>query len=144
MSSSRTILITGVSTGIGYEAAKAFARKGYRIFGSVRNEEDGERLQSELGELFIPLVFDITDQAGIRQAVEQVNELLDGESLGGLINNAGIVIGGPLQHIPVEEIRHQFEVNVFGLLSLTQSCLPLLFPDRWLDRMLGKRLGMIK
>ncbi|HEV8044312.1 MAG TPA: SDR family oxidoreductase [Rubrobacter sp.] len=122
----RSIAITGVSSGIGYGAAREFSRHGYRVFGSVRKEEDAERLRAELGANFTPLVFDVTDRAAVLGAAEEVGEMLDGSGLAGLVNNAGTAIGGPLMLQPLEEVRAHFEVNVVGLVSVTQAFLPLL------------------
>ena len=123
---SKNILITGVSTGIGYGAAKHFVQRGYTVFGSVRQPADADRLQREFGDRFVPLLFDVTDAAAVMAAAEFLAEHLAGSGLGGLINNAGIAIGGPLQHQPMDTIRHHFDVNVFGLLQVTQAFLPLL------------------
>jgi NAD(P)-dependent dehydrogenase (short-subunit alcohol dehydrogenase family) len=122
----RSIVITGVSTGIGYGAAKEFVRRGYRVFGSVRKEEDAERLAREFGSGFVPLVFDVTDEEAVRAAAGEVGEALGGGLLSGLINNAGTAIGGPLALQPLGEVRTHFEVNVVGLVSVTQAFLPLL------------------
>ena len=122
----RSIVITGVSSGIGYGAAREFSRHGYRVFGSVRKEEDAKRLRAELGATFVPLVFDVTDRAAVLGAAEEVGEMLDGSGLAGLVNNAGTAIGGPLMLQPLEEVRAHFEVNVVGLVSVTQAFLPLL------------------
>ena len=123
---SKTILITGASTGIGHGAAKQFIRKGYTVFGSVRTQTDADRLQTELGASFVPLLFDVTDPDAVDAAARQLTDRLTGSGLGGLINNAGIAVGGPLQHQPIEVIRQHFEVNVLGLLRVTQAFLPLL------------------
>ncbi len=122
----RSIVITGVSTGIGYGAASEFARHGYRVFGSVRKREDAERLARELGSGFVPLVFDVTDEEAVRGAAGEVGEALGGSGLAGLVNNAGTAIGGPLALQPLAEIRAHFELNVVGLISVTQAFLPLL------------------
>lgn len=122
----KSIVITGVSSGIGYGAAKEFARSGYRVFGSVRKKEDAERLAAELGANFTPLLFDVTDREAVLGAAEEVGEMLGSSGLAGLVNNAGIEIRGPLMHEPLEEVRAHFEVNVVGLVSVTQSFLPLL------------------
>lgn len=124
--SSKSIVITGVSTGIGYSTAKAFLDSGYLVFGSVRKEADGIRLQQELGAGFSPLIFDVCDTEAIKSAVKQVSDELEGSGLGGLVNNAGIAVGGPLQHLPMSEFRKQLEVNVIGLMDVTQQFLPLL------------------
>ncbi len=122
----KSIVITGVSSGIGYGAAKEFAKHGYRVFGSVRKEEDARSLKSELGTSFTPLLFDVTDREAVLGAAGQVEETVGGAGLAGLINNAGTALAGPLMHQPLDEVRQQFEVNVFGLISVTQAFLPLL------------------
>lgn len=123
------ILITGVSSGIGHATAQEFARSGYRVFGTVRNSDDADRLRWELGPNFTPLILDVTDASAIQGAVQQVAETLKGEDfsgLDGLINNAGIATSGPLAYQPIEEIRWQFEVNVIAPIAVTQAFLPLL------------------
>ena len=123
---SKNILITGVSTGIGYGAARQFIQSGYTVFGSVRTPADANRLQAELGESFTPLVFDVTDAEAIGQAARFLTNHLAGSGLGALINNAGIAIGGPIQDQPMDVFRQHFEVNVLGLVQVTQAFLPLL------------------
>jgi len=120
------ILITGVSTGIGYSATKNLIDAGYIIFGSVRKQEDADRLLSDFGDKFIPLIFDVTDEDAIGKAVKIVKSKLNGKLLAALINNSGIALGGPLQHLPTDIFRKQFEVNLFGVVSVTRSFLPLL------------------
>jgi len=126
MNISKNILITGVSTGLGYGATKELIARGYTVFGSVRKQQVADRLKSEFGEQFIPLVFDVTDRAAVLKAVEEVKQKLNGLGLGGLINNSGISVTGPLQYLPIDELRRNFEVNVFGLVQVTQAFLPLL------------------
>ncbi|SFD79545.1 SDR family NAD(P)-dependent oxidoreductase [Spirosoma endophyticum] len=123
---SKNILITGVSTGIGYGAAKQFIRHGYTVFGSVRQQADADRLQAEFGSQFTPMLFDVTDAEAVKTGAIWLAERLAGSGLAGLINNAGIAIGGPLQHQPISTIRQHFEVNVLGVLQVTQAFLPLL------------------
>ena len=123
---SKSIVITGVSTGIGYATAEELVKLGYHVFGSVRKAEDGERVQAELGERFTPLLFDVTDHEGIETAVSQVKITIGEDNLIGLVNNAGISVLGPLMYMDLAEFRHQFEVNLFGLLDVTQQFLPLL------------------
>ena len=120
------IVITGVSTGIGFATAAELLRRGYHVLGSVRKAGDAQRLQLEFGEAFTPLLFDVTDGQAIGTAVEQVQEIVGERGLYALINNAGIVIPGPLLVTPLEDFQAQFEVNVFGLLDVTQQFLPLL------------------
>ena len=123
---SRHAVITGVSSGIGLDAARELIERGWHVFGSVRKEEDGVRVQTQLGDRFTPLLFDVTDHAAIQTAAELVEERLAGAGLAGLINNAGIAVPGPLAHIDLEEIRWQLEVNLIGVVAVIQAFLPLL------------------
>jgi len=120
------VVITGASTGIGYDAARYLIGRGHHVFGSVRKMADGQRVQAELGEQFTPLLFDVTDGAAVETAVSQVTQRVGNSGLAGLVNNAGIAVAGPLMHISLDEFRHQFDVNLFGLLDVTQKFLPLL------------------
>ncbi|HHG83151.1 MAG TPA: SDR family oxidoreductase, partial [Bacteroidetes bacterium] len=119
-------LITGASTGIGYASVKAFLAKGYQVYGSVRKEADASRLQTEFGQHFTPLLFDVTDPAAIAKAAEKVEAEIGKEGLAGLINNAGMATVGPLMLQELDNLRLQFEVNVIGLMAVTQAFLPLL------------------
>ncbi len=122
----KSAVITGVSSGLGQATAEHLAQNDYLVFGSVRKPEDANYLTRRLGDRFIPLLFDVTDSAAIGSAVTQVQETIGNNNLSALINNAGIVIPGPLQETPLEEFRAHFEVNLFGLLDVTQQFLPLL------------------
>lgn len=123
---SRFVVITGVSTGIGYGAAKELVRRGYTVFGSVRKQLDAEHLKVELGTSFLPLLFDVTDEAAVKRAALEVGEHIQGQGLAGLINNAGIGVSGPIELLSVDEIARNFDVNVFGVLRTTKAFLPLL------------------
>jgi NAD(P)-dependent dehydrogenase (short-subunit alcohol dehydrogenase family) len=120
------VVVTGVSTGIGQATARVLARHGMHVFGSVRRREDAVTLGEELGERFTPLVFDITDVAAVGDAAAAVRDQLAGESLAGLVNNAGLAVPGPLLHIPVADFRRQIDVNLVGPLIVTQAFAPLL------------------
>ncbi len=120
------VVITGVSTGIGYAAAKKLLAEGFYIFGSVRNTRDAERLKKDFGDSFTSLIFDVTDHDRIDEAVAEVADYIGKENLYGLVNNAGISVSGPLMHIPVDRVRYQMEVNCIGVLKVTQAFLPLL------------------
>jgi NAD(P)-dependent dehydrogenase (short-subunit alcohol dehydrogenase family) len=122
-----TILVTGVSSGIGLAIAEKLLKSGYFVIGTVRALKDAEQLVvSQHAKSFMPLEMDVTNQASILQSVEIVEKHLDGRNLKALVNNAGISIDGPLMLQPLEEIKKIFEVNVFGLIAVTQSFLPLL------------------
>lgn len=126
MAKSKNILITGASTGIGYDLAKIFVENGYTVYGSVRKKEDADRLSYEFGQGFKAVLFDVTDHDSVDRAAKQIEEEIGDEGLGGLINNAGIAIGGPMLDLSIEDYRLQFEVNVIGLIKVTKSFLPLL------------------
>ncbi len=131
-------MVTGISSGIGYGITKVLAAKGLHVFGSVRKENDKERLISEFGEAVTPLVFDVTDEAGVQAAAQAVRERLAGSTLRGLVNNAGISVVGPLQYLPVEDFRRQLEINLVGPLIVTQAFLPLLGADHALTGKPGR------
>jgi len=120
------VVITGVSTGIGFDAARYLIERGYRVFGSVRKHADAERVKAALGSAFMPLIFDVTDSAAVAAAVEKVQEATGDQGLCALVNNSGISDTCPLINMSMAEVRQMFEVNVFGLLSVTQAFLPLL------------------
>lgn len=123
----RHILITGVSSGIGYACLKYFISQGCHVFGSVRKAEDASRLSETFGINYTPLLFDVTDSDAIQAAAEKVKtELGEGENLFGLVVNAGIQIPGPILFLTREEMRYQFDVNVFGALEVIQHFVPLL------------------
>lgn len=106
--------------------AEEFVEHGYRVFGGVRKEADANSLKAELGPGFTPLLFDVTDGEAVLRAVGEVEKAVGAAGLAGLVNNAGIVLAGPLMHQPLDEISQHFEVNVFGLISVTRAFLPLL------------------
>lgn len=127
-------LLTGASTGIGRATALRLARSGWTVLAGVRDPTAGERLVAEASGAgrVIPLTLDVTDAEQIAQAAHRVDEETgqDGQPgsgrLDALVNNAGIGIGGPLEIIPLDEVRRQFEVNVFGQIAVTQALLPAL------------------
>jgi NAD(P)-dependent dehydrogenase (short-subunit alcohol dehydrogenase family) len=125
----RSVVITGTSTGIGHAAAKVLIGRGFRVFGSVRKAADADLLAEELGANFVPLIFDVTDEAAVNAAAAQVRIALGGETLAGLVNNAGIAVSGPLLELPVADFRHQLEVNVMGPVIATKAFAPLLGAD---------------
>lgn len=122
----KSVVVTGVSTGIGWGITKVLTGRGVRVFGSVRKAADADRLRQEFGDRFVPLVFDVTDEAAVRVAAEQVRVALAGEPLMGLVNNAGVAVAGPLLHLPVADFRQQIEVNLTGVVIATQAFAPLL------------------
>lgn len=125
-----TVVVTGVSTGIGWGITRVLVQRGFRVFGSVRKTQDAERLSREFGEAFVPLLFDVTDEAAVQAAAQFVRSQLDGQTLFGLVNNAGIAVPAPLIHLSTDEFRHQLEVNLIGVLIIIKAFVPLLGADR--------------
>ncbi len=122
---SKVVVVTGTSTGIGLATVKTLAQAGYTVFGTVRKTADGEQF-ADLPNA-TPLLMDVTDYDSIQAAAELVRAKLPPDvGMVGLVNNAGIAVSGPLQYVPLEAVRTQFEVNVLGLLAVTQAFLPLL------------------
>jgi len=126
----QSVVVTGVSTGIGWGITKVLMQHEFRVFGSVRKTQDAERLSKEFGKRFVPLLFDVTDEAAVQAAAQQASDQLNGETLFGLVNNAGIAVPAPLMHQPTDDFRHQIEVNLVSVLIVTKAFLPLLGSDR--------------
>lgn len=123
-------VITGVSSGIGLSTAKIFLQNGFQVYGSVRKQEDADSLRKLLGPGFTPLQFDVTDHSAVDEAAREVERAAGtGGGISVLVNNAGIAINGPLEHLSTEQVRHQFEVNITGLIKVTQLFLPLIKPS---------------
>lgn len=122
----KSILVTGASTGIGWGCVKVLTSKGFHVFGSVRKKADADRLAGEFGASFTPVTFDVTDADAVNAAARQVRDQLAGQTLFGLVNNAGIANPGPLLHLDIDAFRQQMEVNVTGQLIVTQAFAPLL------------------
>jgi NAD(P)-dependent dehydrogenase (short-subunit alcohol dehydrogenase family) len=123
------VVVTGASTGIGFATTSLLVERGYAVVATVRRAEDAARLEVECGPHVHPLLMDVTDPASI-QAMAQVTAGLVGErGVYGLVNNAGISVTGPLMHLRPEDLRRQFDVNVFGVMAVTQALLPLMGSD---------------
>jgi len=125
----RSVVITGASTGIGWATAKLLLDRGFHVFGSVRKQADADRLKREFGANFTPLLFDVTDEAAVLAAAREVRAALNGETLLGLVNNAGIAVAGPVLELAADEFRRQMDVNVIGPIIATQAFGPLLGAD---------------
>ena len=133
----RSVVITGASTGIGAEAARYLVGQGWRVFAGVRKAADGDRLK-ELDSRIEPVILDVTDPDSLKRAEAEVRRALGGTRLGGLVNNAGIAMMGPLALQPLDEFKAHFEVNTFGLLATSQAFLPLLGTDGTLSGASGR------
>ena len=126
----KSVVVTGVSTGIGWGCVKVLTASGFHVFGSVRKETDADRLTKEFGAPFTPLIFDVTDEAAVAAGAKQVEAALGGETLSGLVNNAGVAVPGPLLDVKIDEFRRQLDVNLIGPLIVTQAFAALLGVNR--------------
>jgi NAD(P)-dependent dehydrogenase (short-subunit alcohol dehydrogenase family) len=129
--SGRWALVTGTSTGIGRAITLSLARQGVHVFAGIRREADGQTLTDEASRSgasgqVIPLPLDVTREQDIELATERVSASVGENGLWALINNAGIVIPGPIEYLSLSEWRRQFDVNFFGMVELTRRALPLL------------------
>jgi len=138
----QTAVITGVSTGIGYGTVKVLVDAGWHVFGSVRKSTDAERLQSEFGSAFVPLIFDVSDETAVASAAQTVRDQLGGRTLDALINNAGVVIAGPLLLMSASDFRSQIETNLVGVHIITRNFAPLLGVDDTLQGEPGRIINI--
>jgi len=117
-------VVTGASTGIGEATARRLVQRGFEVFAGVRKEADAERLRSAGAT---PVTIDVTDERSVAAAASQVADALGADAgLAGLVNNAGTTVPGPIEFVPLDELRRQFEVNTFGQIAVTQAFMPLL------------------
>src|SRR5438477_3054207 len=126
MSERGGVVITGASRGIGAASALRLEERGFTVFAGVRDMRAGEALRARSKGSITPITLDVTDADSIARAVSDVELALHGAGLAGLVNNAGIVVAGPLEFLPVDVLRKQLEVNVIGPMAVTQAFLPLL------------------
>jgi NAD(P)-dependent dehydrogenase (short-subunit alcohol dehydrogenase family) len=126
---SKNAVVTGTSTGIGHGTTKVLISKGFRVFGSVRKLADADRMQGEFGDRFVPLMMDVTDTDAVHEAAQKVGSMMGDRNLVGLVNNAGIVVSGPLLYLRPSEYRQQLEVNMIGPLNVIQAFAPFLGTD---------------
>jgi NAD(P)-dependent dehydrogenase (short-subunit alcohol dehydrogenase family) len=118
-------VVSGSSTGIGRATALRLARAGHRVFAGVRRQGDADSLRAEGLPTLCPVLFDVTDTAAVQAAARTVSEGVNGAVLQGVVANAGVGVGGPLEFLELAEMRRQLEVNVLGVLSVVQAFLPL-------------------
>jgi NAD(P)-dependent dehydrogenase (short-subunit alcohol dehydrogenase family) len=119
----RSVLVTGASTGIGRATALRLDADGWRVFAGIRDPADGESLRQAASERLLPITLDVTEPEQIAAAAELVERESEG-GLDGLVNNAGVAVPGPLETIPLDDLRHQLEVNLVAYVAVTQAMLP--------------------
>jgi NAD(P)-dependent dehydrogenase (short-subunit alcohol dehydrogenase family) len=117
------VVVTGASTGIGRHAAESLLERGFRVLAGARKPADLERLRASGTE---PIEIDVANQESVTRAAARVADVLGDAPLVGLVNNAGVAMGGPLEHVPLDDVRRQLEVNTYGALAVTQAMLPFL------------------
>jgi NAD(P)-dependent dehydrogenase (short-subunit alcohol dehydrogenase family) len=125
----KSVVVTGASSGIGFSVSEALTKKGYRVFGSVRTGSDALRLKNLFGERFEPLPMDVASKESVKRAAEMVRRRLNATNLHGLVNNAGIVINGPLMEIDEAQFQNQLDVNLLGPFVVTKYFAPLMGLD---------------
>jgi len=143
MANKGAVVITGASTGIGEACALHLDKLGYRVFAGIRKAADGESLRRRASDRLVPVRLDISDEMEIRLAAYNVIEALGGDGLAGLVNNAGVVVRGMLEFLPLDALRHQLEVNVIGQIAVTQAFLPSLRKARGRIVNIGSVSGLI-
>ena len=126
MASQQAVMVTGAAKGIGHACVLRLAGKGFRVYAGVRSDEDGDRLRAEAGENVVPVLVDVTREDTINAAAASLRADLHGRHLIGLVNNAGIAVAGPIEFLPIAELRKQLEVNVIGQVAMAQAMLPFL------------------
>lgn len=125
----KTAVVTGVSTGIGRAIAQLLIDAGWRVFGSVRKDSDAADAAAALGANFTPLLFDVTDEAAITRAADQVRAAIGERTLDALVNNAGVAVAGPVGYLDIDDLKRQMDINVYGPIRVTKAFLPLLGAD---------------
>jgi NAD(P)-dependent dehydrogenase (short-subunit alcohol dehydrogenase family) len=123
---SGAVVVTGASTGIGRATALLLDAKGYRVFAGVRKEEDARELAKDGSDRLTPLTIDVTDAGQIESARQEVAEAVGEQGVAGLVNNAGVGGGGPIEFMPLDELRSTLEVNLIGQVAVTQAFIPLI------------------
>lgn len=120
------IFITGATGGIGSAIVKKLTELGYTVLAGVRSKEQGKRLKKEISPNIVPIEMDITISSSVEAASLEVGKFLGNNGIDGLINNAGCIIQGPMELLSLDEIKYQFDVNVFGQIAVTQALLPFI------------------
>lgn len=124
------VVVSGASTGIGRATALHLDALGLRVFAGVRRPEDGEELRHKASTRLTPLRLDVTDSDEVARAAEVVGDAVRDSRLAGIVNNAGIAVSGPVEFVPLEMWRRQFEVNLVGVVAMIQAFMPLLRENR--------------
>ena len=123
----RAVLVTGASTGIGEACALRMHARGFLVYAGVRRTVDGDALRARASsDRLVPVMLDVTSEEHIAEVGRRIEAERGERGLDGLVNNAGIAAAGPLEFLPISELRRQFEINVIGQVAVTQALLPAL------------------
>ncbi len=152
----RSVLVTGASSGIGRETVLLLAARGFQVFAGVRKPADGAALARAFGASrngsgapsgqqgsLTPVIIDVTRAPSIAAALRKVRKAVEPGTPFSLVNNAGIAVAAPLELLALEDLRRQFEVNVFGQVAVTQAFLPLIREGRGRIVFMGSLFGRI-
>ena len=122
----KTIVITGTSSGIGYYCVKVLDRLGFNIFAALRKEEDFKKIKDEFSENVTPIHIDLNNYNSVVNSYDKIKGIVGSRGIYCLINNAATAVGGPIEYVNTEELNTIFQVNVFGQIKMIQTFLPLL------------------
>jgi NAD(P)-dependent dehydrogenase (short-subunit alcohol dehydrogenase family) len=123
---SGAVVVTGASTGIGRATALFLDEKGYRVFAGVRKQADAKALAADASDQLTPITIDVTKERSIKAAKDKVQRAVGKDGLVGLVNNAGVGDGGPVETMDLDILRNVLEVNLVGQVAVTQAFLPLI------------------
>src|SRR5579859_1540586 len=124
--STGAVLVTGASSGMGKACALRLSQAGFTVFAGVRKERDAQMLKQEGSSRLIPVILDVTNEQTIMQACQIIRESVGDAGLVGLVNNAGVGVTAPIELVPLDELRRQFDINVIGQVAVIQAFLPLI------------------
>jgi NAD(P)-dependent dehydrogenase (short-subunit alcohol dehydrogenase family) len=122
----KSVVITGASSGIGAACALHLDKLGLRVFAGVRRQADADALKSKTSSRLVAIALDVADTLSVSTAASAVAGAVGDAGLDGLVNNAGVVVTGPVEFLPLPELRRQLEINVVGQVAVTQAFLPLI------------------
>ena len=119
-------LVTGTSTGIGEACATRLAERGWTVYAGVRRAEDADRLKAQVTGDIRPVILDVSNRDDMQRVLETIQQDVGASGLQGLVNNAGVGVGGPFEYVTEEDWRWVFDVNLFAVVALTKAAMPLL------------------